>query len=79
MCQKLDSSYFQTWHTQQGAIDITKKEHSVLVTGYGENYIYFSDPMTVGVKKAPINDFREAWIQVENKQLQLQKVSRTWI
>jgi uncharacterized protein YvpB len=54
MYQKLDSSYFQIWHTEQGAIDITKKEHSVLVTGYDENYIYFNDPMTVEVKKAPI-------------------------
>ena len=46
---------------------------SVLVTGCDENYIYFNDPMTVEVKKAPINDFREAWIQMGNKQLQLQK------
>ncbi|MGE7609799.1 hypothetical protein ACQKML_24815 [Peribacillus frigoritolerans] len=43
-------------------MDITKKEHSVLVTGYDENYIAFNDPMTVEVKKTPTNDFREAWV-----------------
>jgi len=28
------SKYWETWHTSQGPIRITKKEHSVLVTGY---------------------------------------------
>ena len=38
-------------------------EHSVLVTGYDENYIYFNDSMTVEVK-TNINDFRNVWIQM---------------
>jgi hypothetical protein len=49
-----------------------KKEH--LVTGYDENYIYFNDPMTVEVKKTPINDFREAWIQMGKQAITLQKI-----
>ena len=71
MYQKLDSSYFQTCHTKQGAIDFTQKEHSVF--GYDENSIYFNGPMTVEVKKTPINDFREAWIQMEKQAITVTK------
>lgn len=63
--QKLDSSDFQTWQTPNGQIQITFKEHSVLVTGYDKNYIYFNDPLTGEKnKKAPIADFEAAWIQM---------------
>lgn len=62
--KKLDDSHFQTWQTDQGEIKITMKEHSVLVTGYDEEYIYFNDPMKAEIRKAPINNFREAWVQM---------------
>ena len=63
--QKLDSSYFHTWQTSNGEISITYKEHSVVVTGYDQDYIYFNDPLT-GKKnrKAPIADFEKAWVQM---------------
>ncbi len=32
--KKLPAEYFQTWQTPSGAVDITYKEHSVLLTGY---------------------------------------------
>ena len=63
--QKLDSSYFHTWQTPNGEISITYKEHSVVVTGYDEDYIYFNDPLTgIKDKKAPIAEFEEAWVQM---------------
>ncbi|MFC8575389.1 C39 family peptidase, partial [Heyndrickxia sporothermodurans] len=63
--KKLPDSYFTTWHTKKGAIRITSKEHSVLITGYDKNFIYFNDPLTGKKnKKAPINDFKEAWVQM---------------
>ncbi len=59
----LPESSFETWLTEDGEIKITYKEHSVLVTGYDENYIYFNDPY--GLKKsAPKKDFIEAWVQM---------------
>ncbi|HLU21580.1 C39 family peptidase [Lederbergia graminis] len=63
--RELEDSYFQTWHTPDGEIKITMKEHSVLVTGYDDKYVYFNDPLTgVKNKKAPIADFKKAWVQM---------------
>jgi uncharacterized protein YvpB/putative cell wall-binding protein len=37
--------YWSTWKTKHGNIQMTKKEHSVLITGYDNQYIYFNDPL----------------------------------
>ncbi|WP_017753564.1 C39 family peptidase [Calidifontibacillus oryziterrae] len=63
--KKLPQKYFQTWNTKVGKIEVTFKEHSVVITGYDEDYIYFNDPLTAAKnKKVPIQDFKEAWIQM---------------
>ncbi|WP_235848360.1 C39 family peptidase [Litchfieldia alkalitelluris] len=63
--KKLPKHYFETWHTSEGVIDITYQEHSVLVTGYDEKYIYFNDPLTGKKnKKAPKEDFIKSWEQM---------------
>lgn len=63
--EKLDPSYFHTWNTPNGKISITYKEHSVVVTGYDQDYIYFNDPLTgIKNKKAPSADFEKAWVQM---------------
>jgi uncharacterized protein YvpB len=63
--KKLDDSFFQTWYTPGGPVKITTKEHSVLITGYDENFVYFNDPLSNEKnKKAPIKDFAESWVQM---------------
>jgi uncharacterized protein YvpB len=63
--KELDDSFFQTWYTPGGPVKITTKEHSVLITGYDENFVYFNDPLSNEKnKKAPIKDFAEAWVQM---------------
>lgn len=63
--QKLSPDYFQTWETPSGPVEITYKEHSVLITGYDSEYVYFNDPLTGEKnKKAPIDGFEEAWVQM---------------
>lgn len=63
--QKLDDSLFQTWDTPTGKVKITYKEHSVLLTGYDPQYVYFNDPLTGEKnKKAPLKDFEESWVQM---------------
>ena len=63
--KRIDESLFQTWYTPNGAVRVTVKEHSVLLTGYDQEYVYFNDPLTnVKNKKAPMHDFEDAWVQM---------------
>ncbi len=63
--QELSDDSFRTWVTPSGTIDITYSEHSVLLTGYDEDYVYFNDPLTGEQnKKAPIDDFNASWVQM---------------
>jgi len=63
--KKLPESQFQTWNTPTGRVKITMREHSVLVTGYDEKYIYFNDPLA-NMKNRKVNkkDFIDGWIQM---------------
>lgn len=61
----LSDEEFETWETPNGVIEVTMREHAVVVTGYDDNYIYFNNPL----KKEPNqrekkDDFIEAWIQM---------------
>lgn len=63
--KKLPETSFETWHTPSGKIRITYREHSVLITGYDENYVYFNDPLTGEKnKRADLAGFEEAWVQM---------------
>lgn len=59
----LPESSFIKWQTPDGEIIVTYREHSVLITGYDENNIYFNDPL--GIKEfAPKDKFQKAWTQM---------------
>ncbi|MGZ4161928.1 MAG: C39 family peptidase, partial [Neobacillus sp.] len=59
------SQYWQQWNTPAGRISITYKEHSVLITGYDKDYIYFNDPLTViKNRKIPVSAFKRGWEQM---------------
>ncbi|CAM4375001.1 C39 family peptidase [Paenibacillus alkaliterrae] len=61
----LPDSKFQTWQTPSGPVDITYKEHAVLLTGYDENYVYFNDPLANEKdRKINISSFQQAWEQM---------------
>ncbi len=64
----LPSNQFETWITNYGEIDITYREHSVLITGYDENYIYFNDPLNYK-SYASRNEFVQAWEQMGSQAL----------
>jgi len=63
--EPLSESSFENWTTPEGSIRITYSEHSVLVTGYDENYIYINDPMVNqrNIKKEK-NKFIASWEQM---------------
>ena len=54
----LPSEEFRVWDTAKGEVTITYREHSVVMTGYDKEYIYFNDPLTGEKnKKAPKQNF----------------------
>ncbi|MFD3448349.1 C39 family peptidase [Microbacteriaceae bacterium 4G12] len=61
----LDESEFETWNTDSGSIQITYREHSVLITGYDQNSVYVNDPLEDQPNIAlPRAAFEEAWAQM---------------
>lgn len=59
------SSYWMTWYTPSGTIKVTRKMHSVLITGYDNRFIYFNDPLATRKNSvAPKADFIAGWIQL---------------
>jgi uncharacterized protein YvpB len=61
--KELPESQFEEWMTPNGRIEITYREHSVLVTGYDSDWIYFNDPLGVA-EKASKASFIKAWEQM---------------
>lgn len=59
----LPEDMWEMWITEDGKTKITRWMHSVLLTGYDRDYIYFNDPLGK-VEKADRIDFIEAWEQM---------------
>ncbi len=58
----VSSSMIQQWMTASGYMEITFKEHSVLIVGYDEEYVYFNDPDIGKLNKQTIAAFKAGWI-----------------
>lgn len=64
----LGDSHFEMWHTPTGVVKITKKLHSVVMTGFDEKYIYINDPLSSKVnRKVNKTEFQKAWEQMGNQ------------
>ncbi len=60
----LPETEFSTWNLPDGTqIQTTTKEHSVLITGYDPDYVYFNDPLGKA-DKALKSNFIAAWEQM---------------
>ena len=61
----LPEEEFEYLDTTRGKVKITYREHSVLITGYDNEYIYYNDPMFPDkTYKKPKKDFIAAWEQM---------------
>lgn len=63
--KELADDQFLTWETDEGSMQVTYRQHSVVMTGYDESYVYVNDPMksetNIALNRA---DFEAAWIQM---------------
>lgn len=41
----LPKRYFHMWYTENGPLQVTCKEHAVVIIGFDADFVYFSDPL----------------------------------
>ncbi|PAQ13138.1 hypothetical protein CD798_16300 [Bacillaceae bacterium SAOS 7] len=63
--KQLTEDQFETWQTAEGTMKVTYHQHSVIITGYDEQFVYINDPLKEE-KNIQVNrtDFEQAWIQM---------------
>lgn len=70
----LPESEFTIWKTNTGNVKITYREHSVLIVGYDEEFIYINDPLANdGYKAVPRTPFEKAWVQMGSQAIGIEK------
>ncbi len=61
----LPDSEFEIWHTPTGIVKITKRMHSVVLTGFNNNQVYINDPLYyTGNRAIDLSGFKAAWEQM---------------
>jgi uncharacterized protein YvpB len=63
---------FQKWDTPQGPINITFSVHSVVITGYDQNYIYVNDPFGYKNRKVERQSFTDAWMEMGSQAIAIE-------
>lgn len=70
----LNDDEFTTWKTNDGDVTITYSEHSVVIVGYDDQYVYINDPLADGPKTAvPRQNFEQAWEQMGSQAISYTK------
>ncbi len=62
----LPESSFQKYMTTYGEINITQREHAVLVTGFDSDYVYINDPLAV-MNRVIKSNFIDSFNQMGNQ------------
>ncbi|APH06287.1 C39 family peptidase [Bacillus weihaiensis] len=76
--KELPSHQFEEWQTPIGKITVTYHEHSVIITGYDENYVYVNDPLSNDKnKKIKKHEFRKAWEQMGKQAIKISTSKET--
>lgn len=71
---ELPQSSFEKWITPDGEISVTYNEHSVLVVGYDDRYVYINDPLSQsGYTKKEKTRFIKAWKQMGRQAVTIKK------
>ncbi|KGP72847.1 C39 family peptidase [Pontibacillus yanchengensis] len=68
---------WETWETKNGTIQVSRKIHSVLVTGFNKHSVFINDPLHP-TKNRPIDieNFKTAWEEFGNQAIALASVDQ---
>lgn len=70
--KKLKDVDFQTVYKKNGAMKVTYWQHSVVLTGYNDRYVFINDPLAESPnKKVKRKDFEKAWLQMGSQALSI--------
>lgn len=71
--EKLPDSEFKTFYTKNGEMKVTYWEHSVVITGYNNEYVYINDPLA-HTPNTEVNrkNFEEAWLQMGSQAISVE-------
>lgn len=58
---KISDRVIQNWLTPSGYMEVSFLEHSVVIVGYDDNYVYLNDPQQGRVIKQPRVAFQVGW------------------
>jgi len=62
---ELSPREFEVWYTSYGPIQITYRQHAVLLTGFDAEYVYFNNPLSSQKnQRVAIETFKKGWIQM---------------
>lgn len=62
---QLPMDQFEYWETPTGPLYVTYRMHSVVITGYDEDYVYFNDPLQGEPNQRVTRlSFKEGWMQM---------------
>jgi len=71
---ELPESSFENWITPDGEVRVTYNEHSVLIVGYDDKYVYINDPLSkYGYTKKEKTRFIKAWKQMGRQAVTIKK------
>lgn len=65
----------EVWKTPSGYMEVTYQEHSVVVMGFDETYVYYSDPSKGIIDKKTKTAFEAAWKSMGSQAMMVQKIN----
>jgi len=66
----------EVWKTPDGYMEVTYQEHSVVVMGYDDNYVYYSDPSKGIIDKRPFDEFQAGWESIGSQAMVILNVDQ---
>lgn len=69
--RKIPESRTEHWVTPNGMMEVSYTEHSVVIVGYDESYVYYNDPSKNILDKKKIDNFKSGWESIGSQAIMI--------